>query len=235
MNAFASALAKASGASVAEVEFDAGFELLLAKFLNNGGTIEASLLRVEAICERRSAGLLAGADEACPTLPAASPPLGSEGHESVAGDVHLDGADASQPNDGAVGHDGFAGKALVSAPAASSPERNGAGHGSSAKQASEIVPRPVPPSYVETMKARAEATAKSVLDSFRLRDGRAIGDIIFGEIEMLRFENAREASVLRQVQRHAGNATANQTVREVIRPADLERMIQRAAEVADAT
>jgi len=86
------------------------------------------------------------------------------------------------------------------------------------------------------MRLVRRETAKIVLtvfDSFRLRDGRAIGDLRFGEIESLRFENAREASILRQIQRHIAHAAADAKIRDIMKAEDLQRFIQRGAEVAD--
>lgn len=79
----------------------------------------------------------------------------------------------------------------------------------------------------------ANAIAVTVLDTYRVRDGRAIGDVRFGELERLRSANAQEASLIRQIQRHAV-ADHDQRVRDVVKAEELNRMIQRAAEVADA-
>lgn len=98
-----------------------------------------------------------------------------------------------------------------------------------------LAPKPVSPAFVAAAKSGAKAIALTVLDSFKVRDGRPIGDITFGELERLRGESAQEASLLRQIQRHTANASPDAKVREIIKAADLERMIQRAAEVADAS
>lgn len=97
-----------------------------------------------------------------------------------------------------------------------------------------VVPRPVSAAYIEAAKVGAKKIALTVLDSFKVRDGRAIGDLIFGELEGLRLGNAMEASIIRQIQRHAANVPGNAKVRDVIKADELERIIQRGAEVADA-
>ena len=76
--------------------------------------------------------------------------------------------------------------------------------------------------------------AKSVFDSFKIRDGRAIGDLTFGEIDRIRTTNVREAAVLRQVQKHCSYAESGAKVRDLVKREDMERFVQRAAEVADA-
>jgi hypothetical protein len=119
------------------------------------------------------------------------------------------------------------------------PESSRSGHIKSAAKAApnqpeRLAPKPPAASYVAAAKTAAKAVALTVLDSFRVRDGRAIGDVTFGELESLRGANAREASVIRQIQRHAANVTADAKVRDIIKASDLERMIQRGAEVADA-
>jgi hypothetical protein len=81
--------------------------------------------------------------------------------------------------------------------------------------------------------AVAKSVALTILDTYRIRDGRAIGDVRFGELEHLRSANAMEASLIRQIQRHA-TASHDARVRDVVKAKDLQRMIQRAAEVADA-
>lgn len=84
-------------------------------------------------------------------------------------------------------------------------------------------------------KAARKAIALTVLDSFKVRDGRSIGDVPVADLEKLRNLNAQEASVIRQIQRHVANAPHDALVRDIIKASDLERMIQRAAEVADAS
>jgi hypothetical protein len=95
--------------------------------------------------------------------------------------------------------------------------------------------RPVrEPSHAERVAAATVANRiVTVLDSFRVRDGRSIGDVRIGELEGLRAANAMEASLLRQIQRHAV-ADHDARVRDVIKPDDLQIMIQKASEVADA-
>jgi hypothetical protein len=79
----------------------------------------------------------------------------------------------------------------------------------------------------------AQTVALTAFDSFKVRDGRGIGDVRFGELKRMMTTNAREAAVIRQILDH-GDSPHDMQVRQVIKRADLERMIQRAAEIVDA-
>lgn len=137
-----------------------------------------------------------------------------------------------QFKNGAAGHIPRAEKANDRLPAAPTL-RNRAGRSRIADKANLNVPRPVSTAERRASMAAHRLAAKSVLDSFKLRNGRAIGDLAFCELESLRFDNAREAAVIRQVQKHCANAPGNALVRDMIKASDLQRFIQKAAEVAD--
>lgn len=137
-----------------------------------------------------------------------------------------------QFKNGATGLTSFAEKVISPLPAAPTL-RNRAGHSNSADTARLDVPRPVSSAERRARLAAHRLAGKSVLDSFKLRNGRAIGDMAFCELESLRFDNAREAAVIRQVQKHCANAPGNALVRDMIKASDLQRFIQKAAEVAD--
>lgn len=90
------------------------------------------------------------------------------------------------------------------------------------------------PSPAQRAATAAVAAKISVLDTYRVRDGRAIGDVRYGEIEHLRNQDAMAASIWRQIQRAHPNAPHDMAIRDVLKAEELQRMIQRAAEVADA-
>jgi hypothetical protein len=73
----------------------------------------------------------------------------------------------------------------------------------------------------------AQKAAETVLDSFKIRDGRAIGDVSWGELERLHAANTKEANVIRALLNHA-QADSSAYVRDVVRASDLERMIKNA-------
>ena len=124
-------------------------------------------------------------------------------------------------------------KGFVTASKDNAPQ-DGKGFDRYADKAIAAAPSPVSRTYVEAMKANATVVAKSVFDSFKIRDGRAIGDLTFGEIDRIRTTNVREAAVLRQVQKHCAYAEPGAKVRDLVKREDMERFVQRAAEVADA-
>ena len=82
--------------------------------------------------------------------------------------------------------------------------------------------------------AAKAATAKSALDSFKIRDGRSIGDVKWCEIGRLIGMNTREAAVLRLIgKRYANVQNENAPIRDLIDSKTLERFIQEAAHVED--
>jgi hypothetical protein len=79
----------------------------------------------------------------------------------------------------------------------------------------------------------AEVINITILDTYKLLDGRLLRDIRIGELESIRNLSSRQAAVIRQIQR-IGVADPNALVGDVINAEQLNRMLQRAAEVADA-
>lgn len=71
-------------------------------------------------------------------------------------------------------------------------------------------------------------SAKTVLDTFTVRDGRAIGNIYWRELAALQAENAIEAAVISGVRRSVANASPDARVRDVVKAKDLEDMIAKA-------
>ena len=184
---------------------DVRLNMAIAEFQNNGGTYERALRLLRAAYEKGSRGQIA---------------------DAVNGQMR--GSSTSRTNDD-EGQSGSAEKAIVIVP--SSSPIQGQGLQRSADKAKEALPSPL---SLSIAKAARTAVARTVLDSFKVRDGRAIGDLAFCELESLRFENAREAAVLRLIQKHYANAPGNAIVRDLIKESDLERFIQTAAQIADA-
>lgn len=73
----------------------------------------------------------------------------------------------------------------------------------------------------------------TILDTFKVRDGRAIGDVRMGEVERLRAANVMEAAIFELIQQHAV-ANSDAKIRDVITPKQFQRMQQQASEMADA-
>jgi len=79
----------------------------------------------------------------------------------------------------------------------------------------------------------ANVVSLTVLDTYRLLDGRLLRDVRVGELEGIRTASSQQAALIRQIQR-LGIADHNALVGDIIKPEQLQRMLQRAAEVADA-
>ena len=103
--------------------------------------------------------------------------------------------------------------------------------------AKDVLPLSARPQSQASTTAAARAAShisRTVFDSFKVRDGRAIGDVLMGEVERLRSASAQEASVLRQIQRSCVAADPNTPIRDALKVHQMERFIQTGAEVADA-
>lgn len=79
----------------------------------------------------------------------------------------------------------------------------------------------------------ANVVSLTVLDTYRLLDGRLLKDVRIGELEHIRTASTQQAALIRQIQR-LGIADHSALVGDIIKPEQLQRMLQRAAEVADA-
>lgn len=95
--------------------------------------------------------------------------------------------------------------------------------------ATSVRPTPKEPSkgYLTAAAAGGKEVAVELLDTFKVRDGRAIGAVRFGELESLRVTNSVEARVIYQIQHHA-NAAHDARVRDVIKDHELRRFIENA-------
>lgn len=181
-----------------------------------------------------------------------------EGHEARAvassspsnGDGQLVGAVASGrklaatpllPNEDDVGHTADAHRGQSIAAPSSSPEGDGDGLCCDGQKARLSVAAPSPihrqPSAGHIRAAlRAEMRASerilSSLDTYRI-DGCPIGDMTMLECRHALERGIETATVLRQILRHTANAPANARVRDVIKAADLDAMIDKAKVLAD--
>ena len=95
--------------------------------------------------------------------------------------------------------------------------------------------RPVPDSAARRAArvnaVLANAAAITEFDSFKIRDGRPIGDISWGELERIEGLNLREAFVIKQIRKHAVVHDHNTLVRNAITAGQLARIIQRGSGV----
>jgi hypothetical protein len=72
--------------------------------------------------------------------------------------------------------------------------------------------------------------AKSLLDTFRVRDGRVIGNLMLRDLPDLVASNRKEAAILERVRNHSANGAPHQLVREIISDESLKRFISEAEE-----
>lgn len=231
---------------------DVRLNIAIAEFMNNGGSETRALALVKSAYERARQGQMLRADKANQMEPTPRAPNDSDkGHCELADEAKVTAPASLSPNDDAEGLGSRSDKASTVLPTASSPNE-GKGQSISADKAIDRAPAPSPhgsegqmanadkakthaPSASSSAAVMRAATniARSVLDSFKVRDGRAIGDLAFCELENMRFDNAREAAVIQQIQRHYANAPGNALVRELIGEDDLNRFVQKAAEFAE--
>lgn len=112
-------------------------------------------------------------------------------------------------------------------------QANGPGQRKPAPQA--IRAQPVrEPSAAQRAASAAVAAKISILDTYKVWDGRGIGDVNYGEAERFRNRSAMDASIWRQIQRAHPNAPHDMKIRDIVKTDEFQRMLQRAAEVADA-
>jgi hypothetical protein len=97
-----------------------------------------------------------------------------------------------------------------------------------------VVPiKPNPPRGLAEMRRANSIGTPSRFDTYRLMDGRAIGDIPYGEWVALEARAGREAMLARLIRGHGVPANTGILTRDFIKETDLERMIQKAAELYD--
>lgn len=90
------------------------------------------------------------------------------------------------------------------------------------------------PASLAAAKRGAQQAAASILDSYKLRNGKPIGDCTRVELEMLAGENLREGFLCRLILRRAAHVPSEAVVRDWCSEDDLKRAIQKAAEAEDA-
>lgn len=165
--------------------------------------------------------------------------LPGEGRPYSASNGQRSSAHSRQPDEDARGQETYAVNGQrVSAPP-SSPKASGEGQRRFASDGQRPGATSARPDTAARKAARINAVigntkAITSLDSFKVRDGRAIGDLSWGELERLETTNQREAWVIRQLRKHAQVSDHSTLVRAVVTAEMLDRMIQKAAELSDA-
>ena len=121
-------------------------------------------------------------------------------------------------------------------PDPSPQNRNGAVHGmvESHSCCGRVVPVPNKPRSLADLKKTKAIVTPSVFDTWKVRGNRSIGDLTFGELGGLIATNHREAELLKLIRNHVKPHSETVRVRDAIKERDLQRMIQKAAELSDA-
>ncbi len=112
----------------------------------------------------------------------------------------------------------------------------GVGHNRHANHTSIARPGPEPSAaYLRAQERIKMRNAQTILDTYKVSDGRAIGNVLFCEIPKLRRHSLREAYILDQLQGYVANPTSNHRIRDIIKAADLDALIREADRVTNAT
>jgi len=190
---------------------DVAFDIAIAKYLNSGGTFERAHERLR-IAERMSGA----------------------GREQIAGRLPVD-AQARQPVEDARGRNHHASNGLLPRALSSSSNRGGGGHSEDAQsRAIFAVPVREPSASQRTAAASvAKVVALTILDTLKI-DGRAVGDWTVGEARSSGRAMSREGYILIEAARTVANATGAERLRDVVKPDEMQKIIQRAAEFSDA-
>lgn len=210
---------------------------MLAKWHNNGVSKETLQRELDAAYELGS--------EAGEHLPKGQPSRAS----------------ASQPNDGEKGQTCVADKAMHCVPASPSPHaakghprraerasehlpdaapKRGEGLWHAAAKAKEAVPVSAPSqSFIDARKRvmQQKAAVLTIMDSFKVRDGRGIGHVKRGELRTMEGETGHEYHVLKltreYIDRFRPASSMLTDVAGLVPIKDMERIVQQAAEMSD--
>lgn len=96
------------------------------------------------------------------------------------------------------------------------------------------IPVPAPKRGFAERRALKDRVGVSIFDTIKLRDGTPVGDLRWSQLDRFIANNSREASLLRLIRDYGRPADPNARIRDVVNLADLQRMVQRAAEIFDA-
>jgi hypothetical protein len=116
---------------------------------------------------------------------------------------------------------------LEQQPVAGNPQ----GGASMLKVKSALSLKPATPSLQQRLATLS--VAASIFDSYRLEDGTPIGSVKMAHIPAIKAKYKRHHALLDIIQKHAQPDDPQATVCECVKPSDIERMIQKAAEAQD--
>lgn len=196
---------------VGVVPRSARFNVEIAWFLNQGGTFAEMRALIDA-AERMS----------------------GEGRRTVASDGQPLSAPARQPVEDVRGHGLSASNGLGEPAPPSSSNRGGSGPSKTANHSihAGIVREPTQQQR-SAMQSVNKIAAITIMDTLRI-DGRPIGDWTVAEARRAGKMKTREGHILLAASRMVANAVGHESLRAVVKPAEMQKIIQKAAEVSDA-
>lgn len=186
----------------------------IAKYLNSGGTIEGAQARLNVAAAR---------------MPGMS-------HAARASDGLITVAQTRQPVEDVRGHSLSVRENQTVTASPSSSNRGGEGHDDLAQSrrfANAVPVREPSESMRRTSLAIEKMVSVTVFDTLKI-DGRAIGDWTIGEARAAGRLKSREGAILIEASRVVANAPSNALIRNIVKPAEIQRIMQSAAETADA-
>ena len=155
-----------------------------------------------------------------------------KGHRNLA-EKASDGVPSStSPKSRSDGHGNRAEEAKIKLLSLRDPLCDGGDHRINDTQSATVIPvaKPNPPRGLSAIASIQAVVARSIFDTFTVRDGTPIGDLAWNELRNLARTNEREARVLRYVEGYASNVRPGALVRETIREEVLVAAIKHAEE-----
>lgn len=165
----------------------------------------------------------------------ASPPLphrDDAGHSMIARQAGLAVPASSLPHSEGKGREAFAVQARGDVPSSSLPNRDGHGARTTVpSRPTDLFPRPSRP-LTATERASnirvAAVMAKSIFDTFKMTDGKVIGDVRLRELHGYRKAARVEAFLAERILKNHVHADQNKRVRDVETAASIAAIIKRA-------
>lgn len=194
---------------------DVKLNIAIAVFQNNGGLMETALKLVEAAYKQEREGLRLGSDKG---LNASSNPLHPNGNDE--GLVNRSDEDTENLPTSLPPH-----KDDVKKPS-SSPNLSREGSFALSNKAARPFPSPASAQKQSILLESRNGTSLSVLETFKVRGGKSIGQLTIGEVRELHAVNATEAYVMQRILHHYSNAPSNKTVSELFKADQIKDFIE---------
>lgn len=156
--------------------------------------------------------------------------------EGVAGGVghHIIGTHsrgAHPPADEMPGEARKWAKPINGVPRDPAPGREASGQSSYVGRTMTVAPSSPRRSYIDAARSASKVLANSLLDSLRVRDGRAIGDVRWAELEGLAKANRFEATILERVRQRGLPTDPAMRVRDLLTEEDMLEITEAARNV----